>query len=130
VIVDDRMMKRPGVSRRLANRAPPMRYMPSYPVVAAPNPLEARFFALGINRQRCLHGFPEQWLARELLCRRVNLPYLHRSPDLFEHAYHGLEHWAHPGQNRPGLTRIGRGPTEQLVVERAEPRELNPGSRV
>jgi hypothetical protein len=32
---------------------------PLDPVIAAPDALEARFFALGINRQRCLHGFPE-----------------------------------------------------------------------
>src|SRR5450759_2882982 len=69
------------------------------PVIAAPDALEARFFALGASRQRCLHGFPEQWLPRELLCRRVNLPRPHRVPGLFEHPYHGLEHWAHFGRN-------------------------------
>ena len=100
------------------------------PVIAAPDALEARFFALGASRQRCLHGFPEQWLPRELLCRRVNLPRPHRVPGLFEHPYHGLEHWAHFGRNRPRFTRISQGFATQLVVERADPRKLNPGSRV
>ena len=99
-------------------------------VVAVPNALEARVFALGIYRQRCLHGFPEQWLPRELLCRRVNIPHLHRVPRLFEHSYHGPEHWAHFCRNRAGFTRIDQSLTEQLVMQRAEPRELNPGSRV
>jgi len=101
--------------------------MPRYPVVVAPDALEARFFALGINRQRCLHGFPEQWLTREFFSRRVDLTPLHRPPSSLEHHGYCLEHWAHPGPNRPGLTRIGQGPTEQLVVERTEPREINPG---
>ena len=58
------------------------------------------------------------------------------SRDVFEltgwleyHGY-GLEYWAHLGGSRPRFTGIDQGPAEQLVVERAEPRELNPDSRV
>ena len=99
-------------------------------VVTAPDALKARFFAVGINRQRCLHGLLEEGLTRELLCRGVNLPHRHRVTGLLEHSYHGFEHWAYFGRNGPRFARIGEGFTEQLVVERADPRKLNPGLRV
>ena len=99
-------------------------------VVTALDALEVRFFAVGINRQRCLHGLPEQGLTGELLCRGVNLPHRHRVTGLFEHSYHGFEHWAHFGRNGPRFARIGQGFTEQLVVERPQTRKLNFGSRV
>jgi hypothetical protein len=60
----------------------------------------------------------------------VDLARPHRIPSLFEHSYHGLEHWAHLGWSRPRFARIVYGSVEQLGVERAEPRELNLGSRV
>jgi hypothetical protein len=92
--------------------------------------LEARMLARNVCGQSCLHRTPAQRLTRELLCRRVNLPHLHRAPGLFEHTCHSLEHWAHSGGSRPRLTRIDQGSAEQLVVKRADPRELNLGSRV
>jgi hypothetical protein len=88
------------------------------PVIAAPDALKARFFAVGINRQRCLHGLPEQGLTRELLCRGVNLPHMHRVPGLFEHQRYGLEYRAHLGGSRAGFTRIDQGLMEQLGVQR------------
>jgi len=107
-----------------------LHYMPPDPVVAASDTLEARFTALGIGGQSPLHGRPAQWLARELLCRRVDLACPHRLPGQLEYQRHGLEYWAHLGGSRPRFTRIDQGPAEQSVVERAEPRELNPESRV
>ena len=89
------------------------------PVVAAPNPLKARFITIGVGGQRCFHRCPAQRLARELLRSRVDLARPHRVPGLFEHSYHGLEYRAHLGGNRARLTGIDQSFTEQFVVERA-----------
>jgi len=83
-----------------------------------------------VGRERCLHGLPKQWFTRELFCRRMYLAYVHRLSGPLEHQHHGLEYRARLGRNRPRLARIGQGFLEQLVVERADPRELNPSSRV
>jgi hypothetical protein len=94
------------------------------------HPSEARMFTRHVCCKRCLHGFLEQWLPRELFYRRVNLPHLHRVPGLFEHHRHRLEHQAYLGGSGTRFTRIRLGFTEQLVVEGTKPRELNLGSRV
>jgi len=104
--------------------------MPPDPVVAAPDTLEARFAALGVGGQSPLHRRPEQRLTRELACSRVNLSRPHRLASPLEYQRHGRKHWAHFGRNRTRCAGIHRGPWEQLVVESAYPRELNPGSRV
>jgi len=87
-------------------------------------------FTRHVCRERCLHRSPEQWLTDELASRCVNLACRHRLSGSLEHPRHGLEHRAHLGGNRPRFARIGLGFAEQFVVERAEPRELNPGLRV
>jgi len=53
--------------------------VPPDPVVAAPNPLEARFGAFRVGGQSRLNRAPAQWLARELLCSRVDLTCTHRT---------------------------------------------------
>ena len=93
--------------------------MLSNSVVTAPNPLEARFGPIGAGGQRCLDGFPEQRLARELASCRMYLARSHRLPGQFKHHRHCLEHRAYLGGSRLRFTRIGLGFAEQLVVERA-----------
>ena len=93
-------------------------------------PSEARMLTRYVCRERCLHRCPEQWFADELASRRVNLARPHRFPGSFEHQRYGLKYRANLGWNRPRLTGIDRGLAEQLIVERAEPRELDPGLRV
>jgi hypothetical protein len=80
--------------------------------------------------ERCLHRFPEQWFTDELTSCHVNLPRPHRLPGSLQYQRYGLKYWAHLGGNRPRFTRIGRGSAQQLVVERADSRKLNPVSRV
>src|SRR5664279_4611486 len=104
--------------------------MLSDPVVTTPNALETRFAATCIGGQSPLHRGPAQWLTRELLGRRVDLACPHRLPGQLEHQRYGLKYWAHLGGNRPRFTRISQGFAKQLVVERADSRKLNPGSRV
>ena len=101
-----------------------------YLVDAMAHPSEARMFTRYVCGERCLHRFREQWLTGELASSRANLACRHRLSGSLEHQRHGLEYRAHPGGNRPRFARIGLGFAEQLVVDRAEPRELNPGSRV
>jgi len=94
------------------------------------NSPEARALAYNACRKRRLHRFPEQRLTGELASRLVDRACLHRLPGSFEHQRHGLEHRARLGGSRARFTRIGLGFAEQLVVERADPRELNLGLRV
>jgi hypothetical protein len=106
----------PGVFRELVN--------------AMAHPSEARMLACHVCRERCLYRFPEQWLTEEFASRRVNLVCRHRLSGSLEHQRHGLEYRAHLGRSRLRFTGISQGSSEQYVVERAKPRELNPESRV
>jgi hypothetical protein len=94
------------------------------------HPSEAWMPTRHVCRERCLYRFPEQRLTDELASRRVDLARPHRLPGQLEYQRHGLEYWAHPGRNRTRFPRIDQGLTEQLVMERAESRELNRGLRV
>jgi len=87
-------------------------------------------FTRHVCRERCLHRSPEQWLTDELASGAVNLAHPQRLLGLLEHECDGFEYWAHLGGNRPRFTRISQGFAKQLVVERADSRKLNPGSRV
>ena len=77
-------------------------------VHAAADPPESRVTSRSVRSQSPPHRAPKQWLTSELAGRRVDLACQHRLSSSLEHSRHGLEYRAHPGGNRPRLTRIGQ----------------------
>jgi hypothetical protein len=80
--------------------------------------------------ERGFHRTPEQRSTCELACRYVDLASPHRLLGSLENKRHGFQYAAHLTESGAKFPWIGRGLAEQLVVERTELRELNPGLRV
>ena len=91
---------------------------------------EALRRAGGACRECCLDRRPEQWLTGEFFGRTVDLAGGHRPFRLFEDSHHRRENLRCCRWGGSWLAWLQHRFQKKLLVERADPRELNPSSRV